>query len=272
MTRADLRRATVVAAAAVAIGHASLLTAQGRGGQPPAPPPSARAAAPVDLTGYWVSYVSKEWRFRMVTPAKGDIVGAFGGIPLRPDARRVAEAWDPARDAAAGEACKAYGAAGLMRIPGRLRITWQDDNTLRVDTDAGMQTRLFRFTAEAPASQGPTWQGHSTARWALPTVRGRVAALAATPRGGVGAQPGKLDVVTTNLRPGYLRRNGVPYSEQTVMTEHWDVFKEPDGTDWLVITTAIEDPRYLQMPYLTSPAFKRERDGAKWDPSPCSAE
>lgn len=254
---------------ALSLGLAATVGAQGRAGGPAAPTRSASAASPVDLTGNWVSYVSKEWRFRMVTPAKGDIIGAFGGIPLTPAARRAAEGWDPAKDAAAGEVCKAYGAAGLMRIPGRLRIAWQDDNTLRVESDAGMQTRLFRFTAGSPASQGLTWQGDSTARWVLPAVRGRVAALAANTKGAVGAQPGSLEVVTTNMRPGYLRRNGVPYSERTVMTEYWDVFKEPDGTDWLVITTTIEDPRNLQMPYQTSPAFKREPDGSRWDPSPC---
>jgi hypothetical protein len=73
------------------------------------------------------------------------------------------------------------------------------------------------------------------------------------------------------MRSGYLRRNGVPYSDQAVMTEYWDAFDEPDGTTWFVITTTIVDPTYLQMPYETSPVFKREPDGAKWDPSPCSA-
>ena len=269
----DIRRAGVFTAFAFIVGLSATPGAQGRAVGPAPPPASAKARSPLDLTGYWVAYVNKEWRFRMVTPAKGDIVGAFGAIPITRDARRVAEAWDPARDTAAGEACKAYGAAGLMRIPGRLHITWQDDETLRVDTDAGMQTRIFRFTSGSPASGQATWQGESAARWILPTIpRGRVAPLPANAKGAIGAQPGSLEVVTRNLRPGYLRRNGVPYSEQTVMTEYWDVLKEPDGTDWLVITTTIEDPRYLQMPYQTSPAFKREPDGAKWDPSPCSAE
>src|SRR5213596_2696759 len=77
---------------------------------------------------------------------------------MNAEARRVAEAWDPAKDEAAGEECKAFGAAGLMRIPGRLHITWQDDNTLRVDTDAGRQTRLFHFGAARPPGGQPTWQ------------------------------------------------------------------------------------------------------------------
>jgi hypothetical protein len=267
--RTDLRRFALLVAIGLTTGVGAGLAAQDRQGTAPR---SAEETAPVDLTGYWVSYVNKEWRFRMVTPQKGDLFGAFGGIPLTPEARRAAEAWDPASDAAAGEACRAYGAAGLMRFPARFHVTWQDENTLRVDSDAGMQTRLFRFD-EATQNPEPTWQGDSTARWRFPTVlRGRVAQPPSTPRGGEGAQPGSLEVVTSNLRPGYLRRNGVPYSGNTVMTEYWDVFKEPDGTDWLVITTTIEDAQYLQMPYQTSPAFKRERDGSKWQPTPCSAQ
>ena len=73
------------------------------------------------------------------------------------------------------------------------------------------------------------------------------------------------------MRPGYLLRNGVPYSAATVMTEYWNVFREPDGTDWLVIAARITDPANLRQPYQTTPAFKREPDGSKWDPSPCAA-
>jgi hypothetical protein len=138
-----------------------------------------------------------------------------------------------------------------------------------------MQTRLLRFAVGAgtPAGGEATWQGDSDARWVFPTVvRGRVAPATSVAPGEVGAQPGSLEIITRSLRPGYLRRNGVPYSEETMMTEYWDVFKEPDGTDWLVITTTIEDPQNLQMPYQTSPAFKREPDGSMWDPSPCSTQ
>jgi len=78
------------------------------------------------MTGYWVSIVAEDWRWRMF-PNKGD----YGGVPLNAEARKIADAWDPAKDEAAGEQCKAYGAPNIMRIPGRLHITWQDDQTLR---------------------------------------------------------------------------------------------------------------------------------------------
>jgi hypothetical protein len=104
-------------------------------------PESPRAAAPIELTGQWVAVISEDWRWRMITPSKGDIVS----IPLNLQGQHVAEAWDPAKDEAAGEQCRAYGAPGLMRGPIRMRISWLDANTLKVDTDYGMQTRLLRF-------------------------------------------------------------------------------------------------------------------------------
>src|ERR1700757_2640036 len=141
---------------------AGLLHAQGGRGAPKGPPPTAKAAAPADFTGYWVSVVTEDWRWRMVTPIKGD----FAGIPLTAEGRKLGEAWDPAKDEASGEQCKAYGAPAIMRVPGRLHITWQDDNTLKIETDSGRQTRLLRFgpAANAPV-QGGDWQGVSTAEW-----------------------------------------------------------------------------------------------------------
>ena len=252
----------------LARGALSEVEGQVRGAQQPAAP-SARASAPIDLTGYWVSVVNKDWRWRMVTPPKGDFVS----IPVTDAARKVGDAWDPAKDEAAGEQCRAYGAAGLMRIPGRLRISWQDENTLKVETDAGMQTRLIQFVARPSSGGRPTWQGDSVAQWHGVTTRQAAVVGAAVREGGPsegGQTYGSLEVITRNMRPGYLRRNGVPYSANTVMTEYWDLHREPD-TDWLVISTTIVDPTYLNQPYLTSPAFKREPDGSKWDPSPCSA-
>jgi hypothetical protein len=122
---------------------AACLNAQGRGGRGGAgqPPPTAKAGAPIDLTGYWVSLVTGDWRFRMITPPKGD----YTSMPLNAEARKIADAWDPAKDEGAGEQCKSYGAPALMRVPGRLHITWQDDQTLKLEMDSGTQTRLFSF-------------------------------------------------------------------------------------------------------------------------------
>jgi len=223
---------------------------------------SARDAAPIDLTGYWVSYVTENWRYRMVTPAKGE----YRRIPASPAAVPLINAWDPAADERAGNQCKSYGAGVIMSVPGRLHITWQDANTLRIDTDAGTQTRLFHFAPGAPAaasastassSGGPrSWQGQSTATWERATGT----------EGG-----GSLRVVTSNMREGYLRKNGVPYSERATVTEYFDVATLPDGGRLLLVTTTVEDPVYLTGPYVVSPHFKKEPDGSKWDPTPCSS-
>jgi hypothetical protein len=233
---------------------------QGRGGPAnagAAASAAAKASAPVDMTGYWVSYVTEDWRFRMVTPRKGD----YQAVPMTEQARKMADAWDPAADEASGNQCRAYGAAAIMRVPARFHITWQDDNTLRVDSDSGMQTRLFHFNSPAfnsPAfnSTAPppgerTWQGYSTAQW---------------------QRPASLKVATTNMRAGYLRKNGVPYSENAAVTEYFDMAPLPSGGQVLMVTTIVDDPQYLQQPFTVSSQFLKEADGSKWDPTPCTAK
>src|SRR5262245_32363289 len=245
----------------IAITLALLLTTPayaqrgGRGG----PPASGRQAAPIDLTGHWVSVIMEDWKFRMVTPRKG----VYDTLPLNAEGRKVGDTWDPARDEAAGEQCKAYGAASVMRLPGRLHITWQDDNTLRIDTDSGTQTRVFHFGATATPEGEPTWQGHSAAQWEFGAGGGRGAGQART---------GDLKVITTNLRPGYVRKNGAPYSKNAVVTEYYDINTLPNGDQWLTITTKVEDSTYFNRPYLTTTDFKKLPDATGWNPTPCSAK
>jgi hypothetical protein len=223
----------------------------GRGGPPPAPP-TARAASPVDLTGTWVSVVTEDWRWRMVTPPKGD----FASLPINDAARKIAQAWDPSRDGA----CEAYGAGAIMRMPGRVRISWENDTTLKLETDAGQQTRLFHFNAATAAPAQRTLQGHSIAVWERPPAgRGAPAPLRWAP----------LRVVTRNLRGGWLRRNGVPYSENATVTEYFLFHNEGDAGDWLTVTTIVDDPTYLVQPFITSSDFKKEPNGSKFAPAPC---
>ncbi len=249
MKSSRLAVALVLAAAALAAASAPL-HGQGRGAAPA--PPTPKASAPIDLTGYWVAFVNEDWRYRMVTPAKGD----YRGVPITQAALRVVQAWDPAADETAGNQCKSYGAGGIMRVPGRIHITWQDDNTMKLDTDAGTQTRLFHFGAVPAASGPPGWQGQSAARWERPAG---------------GARAGSLTVVTTKMRAGYLRKNGVPYSENATVTEYFDLAAQPDGSQWIVVTTVVDDQQYLTAPFIVSSHFKKEADGSKWEPTPCSA-
>jgi hypothetical protein len=265
-----MKRATLVLIV-LAISALALAQPPGRGG-PPAPPKSPREAAPVDFTGYWVSVVTEDWRWRMVTPIKGD----FASIPLNAEGRRVGLLWDPSKDDASGESCRAYGAPAIMRLPGRLHITWQDDRTLKIETDSGTQTRLLHFTQgspqspKPPANTKPSWQGYSTAQWEQP-VRGTgtpLPGLGATRQGAGGRS---LEVVTTQLRPGYLRKNGPPYSANAIVSEYFDLSKERNGDTWFVVTTIVEDPQYLTEPFVTSTNFKKQADGSGWDPQPCRA-
>jgi hypothetical protein len=265
---------------------------QGRGG---APPQTAPQAAPVDHTGTWVSIVSEDWRWRMVTPPKGDV----SSIPVNGEARKVAASWNLDGDNSSGNQCKAFGIGGIIRQPGRVRISWQDDQTLKLEFDAGTQTRILNFDRTKTAPAEKTWQGFSLAQWEGPGV-GRGAGLAdgrpdvrvtggglldrGVPGGGGGGlrggppprqqaqieRGGDLRIVTTNFREGYLRKNGVPYSDQASITEYFHRLPtHPNGDSWLHVITIIEDPKYLTQPFYTSTSFRLEPNDTKFKPAPC---
>jgi hypothetical protein len=248
--------------AVVSLAIPSSILAQGAqpAARPAAPPPTPEQVAPIDLTGYWVSVVTEDWRFRMMVPDKGD----YASMPLNAEGRRVADTWAPGIDRAPDTQCKAFGAAGLMRIPGRLHISWENPTTLKIETDSGTQTRLLHFEGSAPASLAPQWQGYSVADWEgmRPRARGAPA----------GPSEGYLKVLTGHMRAGYLRTNGVPYSANAALEEYFDTFKERNGDVWLIVTTIVTDPQYLMQPFITSTHFKKLADSSGWDPTPCRAD
>jgi len=289
----------IVFSAISAISALMIVSAISLGAQqaPAAPPPprTAKSVAPIDITGYWVAVITEDWRWRMLTPAKGD----YASVPINDEGRRVADGWNLAKDEAAGLACKPYGIGNILRMPGRMHITWQDDETLKVEFDAGTQTRLLHFGRKPEKLGPPTWQGYSDAEW---QVAGQAVALDRNgiPQFGAGAQGGganflaqgggggragrgrgrgpapvggSLFVTTTDFRDGYLRKNGVPYSASANITEYFDkVGPEPNGDVILLVRTVVDDPKYLQLPFITSTHFKLEKDGAKWNPSPCKID
>lgn len=283
--------AAMIIALAMATASSSLLAQRGRGDQAGAPPsrPTPRASAPVDLAGTWVSIVTEDWRWRMVTPPRGDVAG----VPVTAESRKVAQSWDLAADNAAGTQCKAFGVGGIMRQPGRLRVSWQDDETLKLEFDAGTQTRLLWFDRAKATGAEKTWQGYSIAEWEVPPPAGRLGGAGPGPTivgvpggGGIGlrgAPPprgvasinsgGNLKVVTTGFREGYLRKNGVPYSDAAVITEYIHRLPpHPNGDNWLQVITIVEDAKYLTQPFYTSTNFRLEPSDATFTPSPCRTD
>ena len=218
-------------------------------GLPRLPPDTrpAREAAPVDLTGYWTSYITEDYRYRMFTPPRGD----YASVVLTAQGRAHADTWDPERDVAEGRTCLAYGVGNIMRMPVRLHIEWADDNTLIIETDHGQQRRELKFGR--PERQGTgerTLQGESLAKW----------------------QRRSLAVETRNMRASYIRRNGVPLSENAVVTEYFDLRTHPDGEAWFTVTTVVDDPENLYRPYFTTSDFRRLENGDDWNPSPCVSQ
>jgi hypothetical protein len=228
----------------------------------------AQRLAPIDLVGTWVSVVTEDWQNRMLTPKRGD----FEGLPLTDDAKKIAGAWTPPRDAR--EACAAYAAPTVMRIPERVKISWQSGGAaLQIQTDAGQQTRLLHFGG-TPQRGPASWQGYSVANWEYGKGFDPRMPPAANTRQDAQARAagGTLKVVTTNLKAGYLRKNGAPFSDQATVTEYFEIQPDPRGTPWFVVTTFVSDPKFLLRDYVTSTNFKKEADDSKWHPTACSLE
>jgi hypothetical protein len=246
----------------LAAGFAMRIGAQAGGAAQVRVENTPKSTAPVDLTGYWVSVVTEDWRYRMIVPDKGD----YQSVPLNPEGIKLADTWDPDRDQASGNQCRSYGAPAIMRMPGRLHIYWENDSTLRIDTDSGTQTRLLHFGAAAPPGLAPQWQGYSVADWeglAPNTGPG------STQTGSRERHDGYLKIMTGHLRPGYLRKNGVPYSGNAELEEYVDSFKELNGDVWLVVTVIVTDPKFLIQPFVTSSHFKKLSGPSGWDPTQC---
>src|SRR5437867_8221000 len=229
---------------------------------------SAKAAAPVDITGYWVSIVTEDWIERMCpdcprsgTGGRGGGGGGFGGGQGAPA---------PAPTAANADPCRAYGAGGSLRVPGRLDITWADDNTLQIDMDAGTQTRLVHFNPIQPPSTEKTLQGYSAGTWEVGGGGGGRGGGGGGGRGGGGAAGGtarwgSLKVVTTNMKGGYLLSSRSSYGDNAVLTEHFT--RHTDfGTDYFTVTAQVDDGNQTRV---TSSTFKKEPNGSKFAPSAC---
>lgn len=251
--------ALVWAVPVVVLPPGSIAGAQGRGagGRGAAPAAAPRDAAPVDLTGYWVSLVTEDWVERMSPDSPPSGTGARRG--------RGGAAAPPLPPSNPDDPCRVYGAAGSMRVPGRLHITWAGANTLQIDMDSGRQTRVFHFDPTEPPPTGRTLQGYSVARWDT-----GAAGRGGRGRRGRGAPPtppawGSLKVVTTNMTGGYLLSSRANYSADADLREEF-IQHSDFGVDYLTVTAIIEDGPSTRF---TSSTFKREPDGSKFSPAGC---
>jgi hypothetical protein len=273
-------RTPAIAIALLLFSLPTAVHAQQRGGRGDAPL-TGKARAPIDLTGYWTAVITEDWHTRMLTAPRGDFgsgppgaivnpntstaIGtgenpaAQGNIPYNVKGAQAALKWDPAKDEAEGNPCKAYGAPGIMRQPTHLHITWQDDNILKIDADYGTQSRLLHF-GSAPGDGAPSLQGYSSASWTVMGGRGSF------------ERGGSLKAVTTHLKPGYYWKNGMPYTANAVLTEYFRTMKLPDGSTWIRLTQLVEDPEYLAQPYIVNYQFKKLPDASLWNPTPCSVK
>jgi len=255
------REPSVRCTLAVLLSLASAAVIVSAGAQPPpgrADARTPRERAPIDITGQWVAVVDEDWRWRMVTPPVGDTAS----LPVNERARAAAAAWDLERDRAQGALCKAFAGPGLMRQPTRIRIEWEDGDTLRLEFDAGRQVRRFEFLPQPPAER--SLQGYSEAQWFRQTQSRGVFGQRTPPEGG------SLVVRTTQLAGGYLRPNGVPFSERATVKEFFNTFTLPgDAGAWLVVTTVVSDPEYLTTELVISSQFKKETSRGAWNPRPC---
>jgi len=246
----------------LAAGVGCVASALAQPGGPPGPPRSPRDAALIDITGQWVAVVDEDWRWRMITAPVGDT----SSLPMNAEGRKVATAWSLEKDKAEGKLCRAFGAPGLIRQPTRIRVDWQDDKTLKMEFDAGQQVRLLHFNAGQPPD-GVSLQGFSAASWYRQrTSRGVLG-------GNAGSPGGSLHIRTTQLAPGYLRPNGVPYSDKASMQEYVTTFSLPGNAGtWLIVTTIVEDPVYLTQKLLMSTQFRKDTNKAGWNPHPCEIQ
>ena len=131
--------------------------------------------------------------------------------------------------------------------------------------DAGTQTRLIHFNPTGPAPTEKTLQGYSVGTWEV--GGGGRGGRGGAPGGGAapaGPRWGSLNVVTTQMKGGYLLSNRSNYSENAVLTEYFS--KHSDfGVDYFTVTAQINDGNTV----VTSSTFKKEPNGSKFAPTGC---
>ncbi len=200
---------------------------------------SNSAGAETDLTGYWAPIMHEDRIFRTAGPSPRD----YSGLPINDAARAIADVWNPEDNYKPENQCEMHGAAYIMRSPLRFELSYDDADTISIKIELEMGRERKIYLAGRAREPGPaTDMGHSVGRWDGDT----------------------LTVTTTHMRQKYIRRNGVPNSEEAVMTEHF-----VRHGDLLTLISIIEDPVYLTTPLIRSVSFNLLDQEFKWIRFPC---
>ena len=230
------------------------------------PPRSARAAAPVDLTGTWVSVVTEDWQWRMVTPKKGDVRQRAAQCRRTPCRRLCGSV-------ARTVMCEAYGVGGhhadagaaAYQLAGRLHA--EDGERCR-SADATAAVRRTPRRPASPSAARPrrdagkrSLQGDSVAEW----QGGGAGEI--DPFTGRGDRPGCTALgLAEGANHEHARRTGCgatacPTARTTVVTEYFTRFTHPQAGDWFVVTTSVDDPTYLTRLVHHQQQFQERADG-----------
>jgi len=176
----------------------------------------------------------------------GPEIGDYGGVPINEAARLFGLSYDASRLTLRQHQCDGYVAPYQIRAIGNARA-WEerDPHTHRLtaihwynQTFEGKRTIWMDGRPHPPAYAPHTWMGFSTGRFV----------------------DNALEVQTTHLKQGWLRRNGLPESDQATMVE----FFLRHG-DRLTHTAVVTDPVYLAEPFVkTTDFFRQPIDHQAW--------
>ena len=203
--------------------------------------------AQVDLVGEWGQRQHEDQPERGPGPELGDYLG----LPINAAARAKADAWDASLLTLPEWQCRPHPADYGTRGPSNMRIWKEVDPATQqviayhthIAWQAPERTIWMDGRAHPPEYAAHTWQGFSTGKW-----EGQM-----------------LTVTTTHLKPGFIRRNGVPRSEKGMLVEHWI-----RHGDVLTMLEFVTDPVYLTGPMVRSQnwVWTRDQDLA---PYPCES-
>lgn len=193
---------------------------------------AAQTRVGFNMTGMWTAMYHED---ELERTDPGSPAGDYLGMPINDEARLRADTWDADLVSVLEHQCIPHSAIYAMRAPSNLKISTIDDPAsgqivaFIVDgTYTGPRTIWMDGRPHPSEFAAHTWSGFSTGAWEGDTLR----------------------VETTHLKAGYLRRNGVMFSDQAVLTEFFDLHDK-----YLTLTSIVEDPVYLTEPLVRSESW-----------------